>query len=92
MYWIFKNDVKSNLPHTPTIQEIEDFFDEILTKTYEQEQSMKEKDIDTIKDTPDEAIVQEKKNSTCSQSSSDSGKYGRTSMARTSWGPFRTMF
>ena len=45
---------------------------------------MKEKDIDTIKDTPDEAIVQEKKNSTCSQSSSDSGKYDRTSITRTS--------
>ena len=57
------------------MQEIEDFFDEILTKTYEQEQILKEKANDAIKDNPNEPLVQEKKDSTCSQSSSDSGIY-----------------
>ena len=76
--FVFQNEVKtneSNLSHTPTMQEIEDFFDEILTKTYEQEQILKEKANDAIKDNPNDALIQEKKDSTCSQSSSDSGKY-----------------
>lgn len=61
------------MSHTPTVQEIEDFFDEILTKTYEQELIRKQKESEVTTEALEENVP-EKKTSESSQSSCDSGK------------------
>ena len=82
VFQMFKNEDRGPMPHTPTMKEIEDFFDEILTKTYEQEQHLKQLESDIIKDNSEEIIVPEKKTSCSSQSSGDSGKYFSSSWFR----------